>query len=74
MQKVIYTVIVDGENLKCIDTSNGNIHGSTNVLGKVIAGPIVTDDRCTVVFSDCGGRKGKIFKLPSFNIVSVFDA
>jgi hypothetical protein len=74
VQKVIYTVIVDKDHLKCLDTSNGSIMGSTNFIGTVLSGPIVTEDRCTVVFDSYMGRKGKIFKLPSFSTVSSFDA
>lgn len=74
MQKAIYTVIVDGENLKCIDTSCGANVGSINIVGSVISGPVVIDDRCTVVFDNYMGRKGKVFKLPSFNVVTIFDA
>ena len=74
MQKTIYTVIVDGENLKCIDTSSGANVNSINIVGSVVSGPIVTDDKCTVVFDSYMGRKGKVFKIPSFNIVTTFDA
>jgi len=74
VQKAIYTVIVDGENLKCIDTSSGANVGSINITGSVVSGPVVIDDRCTVVFDSYMGRKGKVFKLPSFNIVTTFDA
>lgn len=74
MQNVAYAVIVDGENLKCIDTSNGFSLATINILGKVVSGPIVTSDRCTVVFDNYMGRKGKIYKLPSFSVVASFDA
>lgn len=74
MGKIIYTVIVDGQNLKCIDTSNGSTLGGTNIVGEVVSGPIVTDDRCTVVFKNHMGRKGIIYKLPNFSTVSGFDA
>jgi hypothetical protein len=74
VQKVIYSVIVDGNLLKCIDTSNGVVLGAINILGEVVSGPIVTDDRCTIVFKNNCGRKGNVFKLPSFNLSSSFDA
>jgi hypothetical protein len=48
--------------------------GSTNFIGTVLSGPIVTEDRCTVVFDSYLGRKGTIFKLPNFSTVSSFDA
>jgi hypothetical protein len=74
MENVVYTVIVDGNLLRCVDTSNGSYVGSVNILGNVVSGPIVTGDRCTVVFEDYMGRKGRVFKLPNFNNVSTFDA
>jgi hypothetical protein len=74
MKNIIYAVIVDGQNLKCIDTSNGATLGGTNIIGEVISGPIVTDDRCTVVFKNYMGRKGTVYKLPHFSVVSGFDA
>ena len=74
MKNVIYAVIVDGQNLKCIDTSNGTTLGGTNIIGEVVSGPIVTDDRCTVVFKNHMGRKGTVYKLPHFSVVSGFDA
>lgn len=74
MEKDVFTVIVDGNDLKCINTSNGMIVSSINILGNIISGPIVTDDRCTIVFNDNGARKGRIFKIPSFSLSSSFDA
>jgi hypothetical protein len=74
MQKEVYTVIVDGNDLKCIDTSNGMIVSVINILGDIVSGPIVTDDRCTIVFNDNGARRGRVYKIPSFALSSSFDA
>jgi hypothetical protein len=74
VQKTVYTVIIDGQNIKCIDTSNGMTVGAMNIIGSVVSGPIVTDDRCTVVFDNYMGKKGMIYKLPGFNVVSTFSA
>jgi hypothetical protein len=48
--------------------------GSVNFIGDISSGPIVTEDRCTVIFNNYLGRTGKIFKLPNFSIISSFDA
>jgi hypothetical protein len=65
-----YTVIQDGGILKCINTSNGSILGSINITNKIITNPIVTGERCTVVYE--GGR-GFVYKLPNFNIATTFN-
>lgn len=74
MENTIYTVIPDGELLKCVDTSNGAILGSINIVGNIVSGPIVTGDRCTLVVNNYMGIQGKVFKLPSFNVVTTFSA
>ena len=74
MENTIYTVIPDGELLKCVDTSNGAILGSINIVGNIVSGPIVTGDRCTVIINNYMGVQGKVFKLPSFNVVTTFSA
>lgn len=74
VSKVIYTVVVDGNLLKCIDTANGSICGNTNIIGDVVSGPIVTEDRCTMIFKNYMGRQGKVYKLPLFDVVTTFNA
>jgi hypothetical protein len=74
VENTIYTVIPDGELLKCVDTSNGAILGSINIVGNIVSGPIVTGDRCTLVVNNYMGIQGKVFKLPSFNVVTTFSA
>jgi len=71
MDTKIYSVIQDGNLLKCIDTSNGSILGSTNISSKICNNPIVTGNRCTVIFE--GGR-GVVYKLPSFGITTTFNS
>lgn len=74
MENIIYAVILDGELLKCVDTSNGAILGSINIVGNIVSGPIVTGDRCTLIVNNYMGIQGKVFKLPSFNVVTTFSA
>ncbi len=74
MENVIYTVILDGDLLRCIDTSTGAIVGSINIIGDLNSGPIVTGDRCTVVIKNYMGTQGKVYKLPTFDVVTTFSA
>jgi hypothetical protein len=74
VENVVYTVILDGELLKCIDTSSGMVIGSMNIIGNLSSGPIVTGDRCTVVINNYTGTQGRVFKLPSFEVVTTFSA
>ena len=74
MENIVYSVIIDGELLKCIDTANGTVLGTTNLIGSIVSGPIVTGDRCTMVFGSYMGNQGRVFKLPSFNVVTTFGA
>lgn len=74
MENVIYTVILDGDMLRCIDTSTGAIVGSINIIGSLNSGPIVTGDRCTVVIKNYMGTQGKVYKLPTFDVVTTFSA
>lgn len=71
---IVYAVVVDGEALKCIDSSNGMTVGSISNIGRVIQGPNVNGSRCTVVTESHTGRKGTVYELPSFTVVTTFDA
>ena len=72
-QNRVYSVVVDKRKLKCIDTKNGNVVASSLMMGDIISGPIVTGDRCVVVVKTTIGSKGKILRLPSFNVITSFD-
>lgn len=69
----VYTVIPDGDKLKCYDTAHGALVNTYNFNGEVINGPIVTGDRVTVVLKTESGKFGKILSLPSFGLVSNFS-
>lgn len=68
----VYTVIVDGEKLKCYETSSSSVVGMFNFSGTVCNGPVVTGDRVTVVFETAAGKTAKVFGLPSFNQITAF--
>lgn len=73
MLNKVYTVIPDGDKLKCIDTQTGSLINTYNFNGEVLNGPIVTGDRATIVLKTVSGKIGKILSLPSFGLVSNFS-
>jgi len=68
----MYTVTVDGRNLKCIDVESGAPVNTYTVNGDVVSGPIVTGDRATVVVRKGGINQGLVFKIPTLYVVSTF--
>lgn len=69
----VYTVVPDGDKLKCYDTTTGSTQGVYSFNGDIINGPVVTGDRVTVVFSTATGKVAKVFTLPNFNQVTAFN-
>lgn len=69
----VYTVIPSGNYLRCIDTSNGMTAALVNMGGEIITGPIVTGDRCVVVYKSGSGKKGRILKLPKLSTITIFN-
>lgn len=72
-QITVYSVVAERMKLRCIDTKNGSIVATIALPGEIVSGPIVTGDRCVVVIKTTMGNKGKIFKLPNFNIITSFN-
>ena len=75
-QKVVYSVVSTKDKLRCFDTQFASTLGTYSLPGgsTIISGPIVTGDRCVVVFKTPNGNNGKIFKLPNFSTISSFNA
>jgi len=71
-EKTVYSVVVNGRQLRCIDTSSGSTKGTTEVSGEITMGPIVTDDRCVVVIKSGNSLNGRIYKIPSFSTITTF--
>jgi hypothetical protein len=72
-ENIVYTVVAEGQLLKCIDTSSGMVVGSINFAGTLIQGPTVTGNRCTVVTDSYLGKKGTVYEIPMFSVVTSFD-
>lgn len=73
MLNKVYTVVPDGDKLKCYETQSGSIAGYYSFEGELLNGPIVTGDRVTVVIKTVSGKTGRIFSLPSFGSISSFN-
>ncbi len=69
----IYSVVQVGNKLTCINTSTGSTTGTLSFNGEISSSPIVTGDRCVVVFKTQSGLKGKIMKLPNFSTITTFN-
>lgn len=69
-KKMIYTVVVSGDQLRCLDAETSGIQGSFSPAGRIVSGPVVTGDMCTVVIEGPTGRQARTFRLPSFSQVS----
>lgn len=71
-EKLVYSVVVNGRQLRCIDTSTGSTKSTTEVTGEITMGPIVTDDRCVLVIKNGNSLKGRIYKIPSLSTITTF--
>jgi hypothetical protein len=69
----VFTVIVDGDRLKCYDTTTGSVQGIFSFNGSVVNGPVVTGDRATVVFETPNGRVARVYSLPNFSQITAFN-
>lgn len=71
--KPIFSVVFTKNRLSCIDTGTGSTKGTLTYSGTIISGPVVTGERCVVIFSTPSGPKGKIMKLPNFSTITTFN-
>jgi len=74
MASKAYTVVVDGMNsLRVFDANTGTTVRSLKLQDSINSGPVVVNDRVTVIVQNSSGkRKGIIFKLPSLSQVFSF--
>lgn len=71
-EKPIYSVIVNGKQLRCINTSSGSTFNTKELNGEITLGPIVTGDRCVVVYKVGSSSKGVILRIPSLSTITTF--
>lgn len=70
---MIYTVVVSGNQLRCLDAQTSAVQGTFGPAGRIVSGPVVTGDLCTVVIEYPTGRKAMTYRLPHFGGVSSTD-
>lgn len=71
-EKPVYSVIVSGKKLKCINTASGSTFNIKEINGDIVLGPIVTGDRCVVVYKAGNTSKGAILRIPSLSTITTF--
>ena len=71
-EKIVYSVVINGRQLRCINTSTGSTRSTIEFVGDIVTGPIVTDNKCVIVTKQKGVSKGRIYKLPSFSTITTF--
>jgi hypothetical protein len=64
----IWTVIVRGDRLVCMDARTGSTRSSINLSGEVLSGPVVTGEYCTLTVRSANGPQAKTYKLPSLSL------
>lgn len=74
MQDKLFTVVADGDVLKCIDAMTGIQHNTYRIRGTLVSGPIVTGDRVSFVIRRGNTNYGEVLKLPSMMVTSTFSA
>lgn len=64
----VWTVVVQGDRLQCIDARTGSTQSTINLNGRVVSGPVVSGDYCTLTIESGTGRRSNTYKLPSLNL------
>lgn len=64
----VWTVVVRGDRLQCIDARTGSTQSTINLNGRVVSGPVVSGDYCTVTIESGTGRRSNTYKLPNLNL------
>jgi len=64
----VWTVVVRGDRLQWIDARTGSTRSTINLNGRVISGPVVSGDYCTLTIESGTGRRSNTYKLPSLSL------
>ena len=71
----IYTAQIVGKQLKIINAARGTVYTTVHINGEVVSGPIITDDKCTLIIKNpSGGQRGVVYNLPRGTISLTFNA
>jgi hypothetical protein len=69
----MWTVVVQGDRLRCIDARTGSTQSTISLNGRVVSGPVVTGDYCTLTIESGTGRRSNIYKLPDLNLQNTIN-
>lgn len=70
----VYSVTLSNQNrLNIIDAVSGRVLNNIQFTGKLINGPIVVGDKCTLVIDNNGQRKGQVHQLPTGRLTQTFQ-
>jgi len=67
-ERPVWTVVVRGDRLQCIDARTGSTRSTINLNGRVVSGPVVSGDYCTLTIESGTGRRSNTYKLPSLSL------
>ena len=68
-----YTVVQDGQNLRCVDLDTGVPISYYKINAGNVTSLVVTGDRVSVTYDKGGGKLVVyIYKLPNFSVSSTF--
>jgi len=70
---MIYSVIISGDRLICINALDGSHQGSFSPAGTLAGGLVVVGDLCTVQISTPTGLQAYTMRLPHFSIVNIIN-
>lgn len=69
----VYTVVVKGDKLVCLDARTGSTQGVFSPTGRIISSPVVSGDLCTVQVETVNGTQVYTMSLPSLGIVNIVN-
>jgi len=73
MTDALLTVSIhDDYTIKTVDVNTGAIKNIRHVGGKIIQGPVITDDRVTVTVQEPSGKIGKIYTISNLFLKKTF--
>lgn len=73
--KKLYTAALTGpDKFVIIDANTGIKINTISTGGKIVNGPIVTDDKVTcIIQKSSGAQMGKVFNMPSGSLSTQFE-
>ena len=73
MSKIFSVTLGSDKRLNIIDVVSGRIMNNIQITGRLINGPIVVGDKCTIVTDNNGNRRGYVHDLPSGRLSQTYQ-